>query len=144
MKIRAGFVSNSSSSSFIITVKNKTQVLQDTYEIIAFLKANPEKDLMIIGSNLSEGLDVFVPDEAMKEFILNNSSSILCKYPEWVGLVDSEILDNDCSLNYIPNRFYDMDSFVLPVDAKKGTAFISLMKDYEASCTVEDLKRRYL
>ena len=144
MKIRAGFVSNSSSSSFIITVKDKTQVLQDTYEIIAFLKANPDKDLMIIGSSLSEGMDVFVPDETMKAFILDNSSAILCKYSEWIGLVDSKILNNDCSLNYIPGRFYDIDSFVLPVDAKKGAAFISLMKDYESSCTVEDLKRRYL
>ena len=144
MKERRGFVSNSSSSSFMVTVKDKTQVLQDTYEVIAFLKANPEKDLMIIGPSLSEGMDVFVPDEAMKKFILENSSSILSSCPGWIGLLDYQILEEDHPLDYLPGRYYDIDSFVLPFDAKKGTAFISLMEDYSASKTVEDLKRRYL
>ena len=144
MKERAGFVSNSSSSSFMVTVEDKTQVLQDTYEVIAFLKANPEKDLMIIGPSLSEGMDVFVPDEAMKKFILENSSSILSSYPGWIGLLGYQILEDDHPLDYIPGRYFEVDSFVLPFDAKKGTVFISLLKDYGASETVEDLKKRYL
>lgn len=144
MKIRDGFVSNSSSSSFMVTVEDKSKVLQDTYEVMAFLKTNPEKDLMIIGPSLSEGLDVFVPDEAMKKFILDNSSAILSNYSGWIGLVDFHKLEDDHPLDYVPGRYYEVDSFVLPFDAKKGTAFISLLKDYKASETVEDLKRRYL
>lgn len=144
MKIRDGFISNSSSSSFMVTVEDKSKVLQDTYEVVAFLKANPEKDLMIIGPSLSEGLDVFVPDKAMKKFILDNSSVILSQCPGFIGLVDYQVLGDDHPLDYVPGRYYDVDSFVLPFDAKKGTAFISLLKDYKASETVEDLKRRYL
>lgn len=144
MKTRNGFVSNSSSTSFMISVEDKTHVLEDTYEVVSFIQKNPEKEIMIIGPGMSEGHDIFVPDRDMKNFILENKSVFLSHYPGWIGLIDYSEIKDDHPLDGIPGRYYDIDSFVCPFDAKRGTIFVSLLMDYSACKNVEDLKREYL
>lgn len=142
MKVRAGFVSNSSSSSFMMTFEDKSHALNDIYEIISYIKDNPDKDILILGTELSEGIDAFIPDKEMKDFILENQDRFIDSYENWAGFIDFEELDerNLC----LSVRGWDIDSFVLPFDCKEGTAFVSFLRDYSYSRSVEDLKRRYL
>lgn len=142
MKVRNGFVSNSSSSSFMMTFEDKSHVLNDIYEIIFYIKDNPDKDILILGPGLSEGIDAFIPDKEMKDFILENQGSFIDSYENWAGFVDFEELEgiNLC----LSVRGWDIDSLVLPFDCKEGTAFVSFLRDYAYSKSVEDLKRRYL
>lgn len=142
MKTRAGFVSNSSSSSFMMTLEDKSHVLRDIYEIISYIKDNPDKDILILGPELSEGIDAFIPDKEMKNFILENQDRFIDNYENWVGFIDfGELEERNL---YLSVRDWDIDSFVLPFDCKEGTVFVSLLKDYAYSRSVEDLKRRYL
>lgn len=142
MKVRAGFVSNSSSSSFMIALKDKPHILNDIYEIISYIKDNPDKDILILGLELSEGIDAFIPDKEMKDFILENQDSFIDSYENWAGFIDFEELDGRNL--YLSVRGWDIDSLVLPFDCKEGTAFVSFLRDYAYSRSVEDLKRRYL
>jgi hypothetical protein len=57
MKIRQGFVSNSSSSSFIIVYRDAT------------VEEANDPHVYLLGRYLSEGRDYFQPDEAMAEMI---------------------------------------------------------------------------
>lgn len=72
MKIRNGFVSNSSSSSFILTY-NKNKVLNSPEEIIDFVTNNPNRDISI-SKELSDGVDFVELKDSWKSFIR--------KYPE--------------------------------------------------------------
>lgn len=58
MKVRNGFVSNSSSSSFILSYDG-TQVLKGPKAIVEYITANPDADVLIRGRELSDGDDVF-------------------------------------------------------------------------------------
>lgn len=142
MIVRVGFVSNSSSSSFMMTLKDKSYVLRGIHEIISYIKNNPDKGILILGSELSEGIDAFIPDKEMKDFILKNQDRFIDRCDNWVGFVDFEELE-ERNL-YFSVRGWDIDSLVLPFDCKEGTAFVSFLKDYHYSRSVEDLKRRYL
>lgn len=143
MKIRTGFVSNSSSTSFVVTVEDGSHILRDTYEVISFIQKNPEKDIMIIGPSISDGHDIFVPDKTMKESIISNKSLLFSHYPGWVGLIDYSILEDEHPLDEISGRYYDIDSFVCPFDTKKGTIFLTLSKDDHSCESVMDLRKEY-
>ena len=144
MKTRYGFVSNSSSTSFMITVKNSSHILRDTYEVVSFIQENPDRDIMIIGPSMSDGHDIFVPDEKMKKFIIENKSIFYSHFPGWVGIVDYFKIEDNYPLDELSGRYYDIDSFVCPFDANKGTVFLMLSKDYFSCESVEDLKKRYI
>lgn len=58
MKIRSGFVSNSSSSSFILAY-DKTKVLNGPEAIVEHITKNPDADILIRGKELSDGDDIF-------------------------------------------------------------------------------------
>lgn len=58
MKIRSGFVSNSSSSSFILAY-DKTKVLNGPEAIVEYITRNPDADILIRGKELSDGDDIF-------------------------------------------------------------------------------------
>lgn len=59
MKIRNGFVSNSSSSSFIL-VYDKSGVIDNLNEIVDYVKANPNTYPIFFGDELNEGNDTFI------------------------------------------------------------------------------------
>lgn len=69
MKLRTGFVSNSSSCSYIIAY-NDEGYLKNAEEILEFIKNNKRADLYILGKELSEGNDFFFLDKKLKELIL--------------------------------------------------------------------------
>lgn len=68
MKIRNGFVSNSSSSSFIL-VYDKTKVTTNPEDIVDILKREPNCDMLIKGWELANGDDIFELDEEQKSLI---------------------------------------------------------------------------
>lgn len=65
MKIRTGFVSNSSSSSFCVF-----------YEVVD-LERIDEENIHIFGAYLSEGLDYFKPDAKIKEYLKSAGAEFL-------------------------------------------------------------------
>ena len=68
MKIRNGFVSNSSSSSFIL-VYDKSKVLNTPEDIIDFIRRYPDKRVILRGTDLAEGEDIFELDNDQKKII---------------------------------------------------------------------------
>ena len=56
MKIRNGFVSNSSSSSFILGCNNAPLNRAQTVE---YLKTNPDANILVVGASISDGDDIF-------------------------------------------------------------------------------------
>ncbi len=83
MKIRNGFVSNSSSSSFILAY-DKTKKTNDPKKIVDILRKDPNVDILIKGWDLNEGYDFFNPDEEQtslirrfaKRFIEHNTGNV--------------------------------------------------------------------
>jgi len=68
MKIRSGFVSNSSSSSFILSY-NKNKVLTDPKDIVEYIKNFPDGDIILNGGECNEGDDIFRLDDELKSLI---------------------------------------------------------------------------
>lgn len=68
MKVRNGFVSNSSSSSFILCY-NKNEVLEGPEAIISYIQENPNKRLVFFGQEINEGDDIFEMDDDIKSLI---------------------------------------------------------------------------
>ena len=73
MKIRNGFVSNSSSSSFYMAY-DKTQVTNDPAVIVQFLNEHPNEQVLFRGIDLGEGEDLF--------FLNDEQKSLIRKFPE--------------------------------------------------------------
>lgn len=95
MKIRSGFVSNSSSSSYILSY-DKSKVLTDPAKIVEFVKNNPDTPLLLRGWDCGEGDDIFFLSEEQKslirmfpqEFIKQNSGTV--KRDQYVYNEDTE------------------------------------------------------
>ena len=68
MKIRSGFVSNSSSSSFILTYQ-KSRVISDPEEMVKFVQEHPNSHSIFKGRSLSDGEDYFELDWDMEALI---------------------------------------------------------------------------
>ena len=73
MKIRNGFVSNSSSSSFIL-VYDKTKVVDNATSIVEYLKENPNTEPVFYGNEMGEGDDVYM--------LPSNYESLIRKFPQ--------------------------------------------------------------
>lgn len=73
MKIRKGFVSNSSSSSFIL-VYDKTKVVDNASAIVDYIKENPNTEPVFYGNEIGEGDDVY--------FLPSNYESLIRKFPK--------------------------------------------------------------
>lgn len=115
MKIRQSYVSNSSSSSFIIIGK-KVCSFEDDKEYVA-----------VSCSYLSEGHDIFVVEENMKKFILDHIENFTIY--EGIGFSEYSTLS--------------WNDLVLKLGLKKGYALISETSDHSSSESLSDLEERY-
>ena len=86
MKIRSGFVSNSSSSSFIILGSSTAPL--DRAQTVELLKTNPDARILVVGASMNEGNDVFFLDKRMIDFILDHEERFLASFAEWKAYVD--------------------------------------------------------
>lgn len=69
MKIRNGFVSNSSSSSYLLCY-NDGSLLKDAEDILKFLEKDVHSEVLLIGKDLGDGRDVQWLDKNQKKLIL--------------------------------------------------------------------------
>lgn len=99
MKIRNGFVSNSSSSSFILGCSNAPLNRAQTVE---YLKTNPNANILVVGASINDGDDIFFLDKRMIDFILDHEERFLASFAEWRAYVDPTkfVLDVRESWNY--------------------------------------------
>ncbi len=82
MRTRNGFVSNSSSSSFLLTYDSR-KILETPEDILEILRKSPDSRVIIRGTELSDGEDCFELDSEQKslirrfpqEFIRTNSGT---------------------------------------------------------------------
>lgn len=70
MKFRNGFVSNSSSSSFILAY-DKTSILSKPEDIINYIDENLRKEVLFHGTDCCEGDDWFYMDMTQKNYLLD-------------------------------------------------------------------------
>lgn len=105
MKIRSGFVSNSSSSSFILTYQ-KSMVITDPEKIVDIVRDNPYEPMIIRGWDLSDGEDIFELD--------NEQKSLIRKFPKkFIDMNKGEVTRT----NYIFNpetKDYDHEDYKVP------------------------------
>ena len=86
MKIRNGFVSNSSSSSFIILGSSAAPL--NRVQTVELLKTNPDARILVVGASMNEGNDVFFLDRERANFILDHEERFLASFAEWKAYVD--------------------------------------------------------
>ena len=70
MKIRFGFVSNSSSSSFIILGSSTAPL--NRVQTVELLKTNPDARILVVGASMNEGNDIFFLVRERVVFILEH------------------------------------------------------------------------
>lgn len=70
MKIRNGFVSNSSSSSYVLAF-DKTKVLTNPQDIVNFIDNNPRQEIFFV-SELCDGQDIFSLSSHQKRYLLKH------------------------------------------------------------------------
>lgn len=137
MRTRLGFISNSSSSSFVIT-SLKENAITGWESIIKAIRENPERDIVIIGNELYEGVDVFHPTSQQKGWILSFAKDIMKKH--WwrdVYAVIEPISENKSKSAFL---FPESD---LPANQ---LAVIEVDKDYHSTddnTTQEEFMERY-
>lgn len=88
MKIRSGFVSNSSSSSFVLAY-DKTGILTNPKDIVEYVDAHPRKNIMFI-SDLADGWDVFELDMKQKNYLLRHKKRFIKYNQDPVKTIDWE------------------------------------------------------
>lgn len=111
MKYRNGFVSNSSSSSFVLSY-SKANILTDPKEILKYLKEDG-KSIIFKGWDLGEGDDIFELDEEQK--------SLIRKFPEEFVKTNSGTVTRE---NYVYDKEADEYHLEGEIESSKLTAYI--------------------
>ena len=122
MKIRQGFVSNSSSSSFIIIGK-EINILDVKFNILK------EKEIIALGKSLNDGQDVFKVKTVEQLAFLKALKKI--GNDDFI-FFDSCAFDSDSYSGELKN---------IPQDGK--LKYYTGEKDYHSSESINDLKYRY-
>lgn len=86
MKIRNGFVSNSSSSSFIILGSSAAPL--NRAQTVEYLKTDPNARIVVVGASLSDGDDIFCLDSKKVDFILDHEERFLASFAKWQAYVE--------------------------------------------------------
>lgn len=109
MKIRNGFVSNSSSSSYILTFQDKVLGVKD---IIEYLENNPNVPIILqYEDDTNEGENVFVLTNGERNYILENKEKFLEVRDgnEWVAYLNGTMYnaeeDKECELEETPHGY---------------------------------------
>lgn len=74
MKVRSGFVSNSSSASFTIYT-DKRYFIQD-FEALAYMKNNPDKEVIVFTACRGDGVIAFIPNDFQRKWVIENSDKV--------------------------------------------------------------------
>lgn len=77
MKVRSGFVSNSSSASFTIYT-DKRYFLHDM-EALAYIKNNPDERVLLFTSCRGDGVIAFVPNDFQRKWVIEHSDAVFGK-----------------------------------------------------------------
>jgi hypothetical protein len=121
MKIRNGFVSNSSSSNFVVLCKEI-----DSSEIIKAISDGEKVYTLGEGYCLSEGVDFFPLDESMANYLLKNAFGFQCYIVNEMFVEEKTLNSKDISFD------------------KNGNVHIMSMEvSHHHSYSLQDLKERY-
>lgn len=145
MKIREGFVSNSSSTSFIIGFDER-KILTSPREIYRYLKEDLGADITILGMKLSEGFDIFKLEGDIKTHFVENHKDYLGA--EFVGLLDAKVIYRaddviGTGLDMVYGHFYEYDSYKVKNEVKKDDCLLNIDRDEHFTKNVEEFIKRY-
>lgn len=132
MKIRNGYVSNSSSSSYVIIGKVLGNILNDVE--IKKEDVDFSKNYFVFGGSLNDGEDIFELTEDMFDFIRKNKDK-LQEYDCFDGTIVETVLYSDSGETIDIEKLYNRGFKELRVFA--GDV------DYHVSETIEDFKENY-
>ena len=137
MKIRYGFVSNSSSCAYLLIYKDDS-VTTDPLEVIKALQEHPNQDIIFDGGPFGEGSDIFPLDPDMK--------SLIRKFPKEFAAQCSGMQDDveyhsngddtyTTTVNQIPKLVaYIGDAFLTPCPDESYTEWDVDMSDIPNPC----------
>lgn len=151
MKIREGFVSNSSSTSYLIGFKERG-LLKNVAEILDYLKDSDGSDVVIVGKKLSEGYDIFRPTGKIRLWMLCHKGDLCAfHFNEMFGIRDSvnvwgESNYESSPLDELEGHLYEFDSYHVAENIEAGSIVLNIRRDEHSTNekNADDvLERRY-
>jgi hypothetical protein len=136
MKIRSGFVSNSSSSSFILTYQ-KSKVINDPEEMVKFVQEHPNSHSIFRGRGLSDGEDYFELDWEMEALIRKFPKQFIESCNKYAGAENYRLYTN-ADISRDPT--YDCNISVDMSDLGFTDLTESEMSEYLASYNGKELR----
>ena len=142
MKIRSGFVSNSSSSSFILTYQ-KSSIIRDPEEMVKFVQDHPYSHAIFKGRDMSDGDDYFELDRDMEALIRKFPKQFIESCNKYKGYNSGYILYTNADISRDPtngiNLKVDMsDVPYVDVSAEEMREYISSYNKEEVNPKIKE------